>query len=1209
MPFSATLTIGGIAYDASGRKTARMRLDSLRAVVRDGVPILSFFVHSSSLAAAPDPFLGRSVSLAINGTSYFAGDVTHHLPVKSPETRWNHHYTCEGLRARGERFGVYDDTYLTDQARYNLPSTDQDYVLARAGRTVGQVVMSVVELPTNSANLAANGLCAFTSAGSGGAATAALTGGSVSTAFTITSAGGGYTTAPTIVLAGGGGSGATAHATVSGGGIASIIRDSAGSGYTSPPAVIISRLPTATVQDLAALNFIPPYPCTIQGEKFLSGVEAFFKTNHPNHHLHVQPDGTLRFWDIRKYGGTVANFSGGGGVGALAVPTVSPTGVVTALLLIHGGRGYTSAPTITITGPTGSGATATATVSGGQVVSVSLTGGGTLYAEGRTANVYLDIHPTDPPHIQEDISQCYSRLTCRGAPFIDGKEVRISDGTCTEDFDHDGLTSSGSPTPKSKWKWSDFNQPGAMPGAAVGAATLATAGVASLTLTNGGTGYTTAPTVTISGGGGSGATATATVSGGAVTSLTLTAGGSGFSTTPTVSFSGGGGAGAHATAALPTRAVASLTILDGGYGYTSAPAVSFNGGGGSGATATAGVSSGAVNSLTLGSGGSGYTTAPAVRVGGPISPTQDFGTATCPDTQTVRVTSEDATKFWASNTWDQTVAGRHGVLLLSSSSVAGLNSKIMRRVVANTALTAGGTSDLTVDDPLPHTNFDTYTLYGVAGGGSIVWRKYKVTDPAIASAMTDQPMTYGVPYTSPDGSSVSQTTEKACYICYSANGSPPYQMAPMFFDIDSTSGTLLTAKPVVWVYGTMANLIKGGSFTDGIPSDVRFLLPTYVDNLKVTVAADSGSPLAPTYTGTFHTLYGGPLSIDRTLTITVPEWKDKSQTAAMTVFANGYLDSVKDVVYEGSLPWDDLFEAALTPGLVVNILANNGSSYTTGWETISLPCISSDLECHAVGALQGTTGLELSNRRIPLTAAARLAPPMVRPEAFLGSMGWGSGIVYGAGASGGATGGYNPLGGTDAMLGGIGAAQDATSKFGGEDYLNSPLMADLLGKPDSVGPKSGINSKDDRSPSEVMSEGAKAAEERPDLHPAMAGPTAADKQQRMADSMPSGMPFAGAATKLPELQEFSKESTTPDAGRMPLQPANSDRMRGDALDKGLETFHQNAVAEPEKRDAARQEFLGGDDPAKGFRIDAAPEVPTAELDTAEGRQLPAEVGG
>jgi len=58
--------------------------------------------------------------------------------------------------------------------------------------------------------------------------------------------------------------------------------------------------------------------------------------------------------------------------------------------------------------------------------------------------------------------------------------------------------------------------------------------VTSYNLVSGGSGYTTAPTVTISGGGGSGATATATISGGMVTAINPGSAGSGYTSIPTV---------------------------------------------------------------------------------------------------------------------------------------------------------------------------------------------------------------------------------------------------------------------------------------------------------------------------------------------------------------------------------------------------------------------------------------------------------------------------------------------------------------------------------------------------------------------------------------------------------------------------------------------------------------------------------------------------
>ncbi|GEM_PF-4007713 len=74
--------------------------------------------------------------------------------------------------------------------------------------------------------------------------------------------------------------------------------------------------------------------------------------------------------------------------------------------------------------------------------------------------------------------------------------------------------------------------------------------VYSVSVTNGGTGYTSAPTVSLIGGGGTLAKATATVSGGAVTLVTVTNVGANYTSAPTVVFTGGGGIGATATASL-----------------------------------------------------------------------------------------------------------------------------------------------------------------------------------------------------------------------------------------------------------------------------------------------------------------------------------------------------------------------------------------------------------------------------------------------------------------------------------------------------------------------------------------------------------------------------------------------------------------------------------------------------------------------------------
>jgi hypothetical protein len=103
---------------------------------------------------------------------------------------------------------------------------------------------------------------------------------------------------------------------------------------------------------------------------------------------------------------------------------------------------------------------------------------------------------------------------------------------------------------------------------AAGVRTTTTAGltwligapVTAVTVTASGSAYTSAPTVTFTGGGGSGAAGTAVISGGVVVSVTVTAGGSGYTSAPTVGFISGGGSGAAATATVPTTPATVATL-------------------------------------------------------------------------------------------------------------------------------------------------------------------------------------------------------------------------------------------------------------------------------------------------------------------------------------------------------------------------------------------------------------------------------------------------------------------------------------------------------------------------------------------------------------------------------------------------------------------------------------------------------------------------
>ena len=141
-----------------------------------------------------------------------------------------------------------------------------------------------------------------------------------------------------------------------------------------------------------------------------------------------------------------------------------------------------------------------------------------------------------------------------------------------------------------------------------GVSSISLSGIALLTVTSGGAGYTSVPTVTFMGGGGSGAAATAVVdTNNVVTGLLLTNAGTGYTSAPTIVI-GGPGTGATATATIATAGS--------GYSSTNPPAVTITGTG-TGATATAVVAGGLVTGIIVTNPGVGYTSVPTVTIAPP----------------------------------------------------------------------------------------------------------------------------------------------------------------------------------------------------------------------------------------------------------------------------------------------------------------------------------------------------------------------------------------------------------------------------------------------------------------------------------------------------------------------------------------------------------------------------------------------------------------
>lgn len=229
---------------------------------------------------------------------------------------------------------------------------------------------------------------------------------------------------------------------------------------------------------------------------------------------------------------------------AVLSPVVSG-GAVSSIVVVQKGSGYLSAPTITISGD-GSNATATAVLnSAGEIQSVTVSNGGSGYT---TADITVDV-PRDNSN-NDTTSQIgainiYNRIkrNYRQPPLIN-----IAAPTAV---DSDGalLTSNVQ---------------------AVANFVMESTSLEYIKVTNGGSGYTSEPTVTVSGN----ATARARVSNGKVTGIDVLTQGSGYTALPTITISGGGGSNATAEGLLVPTKIASINISNAGNGYVLDPVIS-----------------------------------------------------------------------------------------------------------------------------------------------------------------------------------------------------------------------------------------------------------------------------------------------------------------------------------------------------------------------------------------------------------------------------------------------------------------------------------------------------------------------------------------------------------------------------------------------------------------------------------------------------------
>ena len=110
-----------------------------------------------------------------------------------------------------------------------------------------------------------------------------------------------------------------------------------------------------------------------------------------------------------------------------------------------------------------------------------------------------------------------------------------------------------------------------------------------------------------------------------MSSISITEGGSGYTAAPTVTITGGGGSGATAIAEILTftKGALFIQVTNSGSGYdpASPPAVTISGGGGANATATSIVFGNAVTQVIMSNVGNNFTSVPTVTIAAPPTPT------------------------------------------------------------------------------------------------------------------------------------------------------------------------------------------------------------------------------------------------------------------------------------------------------------------------------------------------------------------------------------------------------------------------------------------------------------------------------------------------------------------------------------------------------------------------------------------------------------
>lgn len=171
----------------------------------------------------------------------------------------------------------------------------------------------------------------------------------------------------------------------------------------------------------------------------------------------------------------------------------------------------------------------------------------------------------------------------------------------------------------------------------------------------------------------------------------------------------------------------------------------------------------------------------------------DKGNINSMSSTTLTVASFDATRTWALNYWN----GIGAVVYAINPLAPGITCQEQARVTACTALTAGGTSVLTLDHALQNSGYTKYEIRGTRTAMSEVWRKFNIVPTYVAQHLARR-FQRPVPW-SPNDSITTYTIAPQGNVCWSnlPGGGPPFNEFPLPFEMVLYDANGVTAQATV----------------------------------------------------------------------------------------------------------------------------------------------------------------------------------------------------------------------------------------------------------------------------------------------------------------------------------------------------------------------------------------------------------------------------